>query len=221
MSSGVRRYDSTLRAEQAAVTRRRIVDAARELLLTGGYAAMTIAALARAADVSVQTVYNAVGGKAEVVKAVYDVVLAGDDDPVPMMQRPAWQELLAERDAREWLRRYAAFASGIAERVGPIVTVLLAQAAAGDPDMAVFAEAIERERAIGNGMVVREVVARAPLRDGLTVERAVDVVWTLTSPEVVDRLVRRRGWTLDEYEAWLGQAMADGLLGAPTRTRRR
>jgi AcrR family transcriptional regulator len=182
---------------------------------------MTISALARAADVSVQTVYNAVGGKAEVVKAVYDVELAGDDEPVPMMQRPGWQELLAERDGREWLRRYAAFARGIAERVGPLVNVLLAQAAAGDPDMAGFAEVIERERATGNGVVVREVVARAPLRDGLTVEHAVDVVWTLTSPEVFDRLVRRREWTFDEYEAWLGQAMADALLGPAAGSRRR
>ena len=83
-----RRYISDQRDAAARQTRTRILDAAEQELIRHGYHAMTIASLARAADVSPQTIYNSVGGKAAVVKALYDVRLAGDDEPVPMGQRP-------------------------------------------------------------------------------------------------------------------------------------
>jgi hypothetical protein len=62
--------------------------------------------------------------------------------------------------------------------------------------------------------------SRFPLRAGLTVEEAADILWTLTAPEVADRLIRGRGWTADAYEAWLATTMADSIVGsrrAPTR----
>jgi AcrR family transcriptional regulator len=196
------------------LTRRRIIETARQMLLDGGYGGMTIAALARDAGVSVQTVYNAVGGKADVVKAVYDVALAGDDEPLAMMERPAFQALLAERNPRRWFAHYAAFSRGILEGVGPLVTVLLAQAAAGEPDLADFAATIERERAAGTAKVAELYASRFPLRAGLTVDEAADILWTLTAPEIADRLVRQRGWTPEAYEAWLATTMADSLVGS-------
>ena len=80
-----RRYSSAVRAEQRRATRQRVLDAARALLLSRGYGGATIEAIARRAGVSVQTIYNTVGGKAAVLKAVYDTMLAGDDEPVPVM----------------------------------------------------------------------------------------------------------------------------------------
>jgi AcrR family transcriptional regulator len=213
MARGPRPYDSPLRDEQARLTRRRILQTAHRLLLDGGYGAMTVAGLAREAGVSVQTVYNSVGGKADVVKAVYDVALAGDDEPVRMIERPAFQALLAERNPRRWFVHYAAFARSIVEGTGPLVTLLLAQAAAGDPDLAEFAATIERERAIGTARAAELFASRFSLRAGVTVERAADILWTLTAPEIADRLIRRRGWTPDAYEAWLGTTMADALVG--------
>lgn len=105
-----RDYDNSTRAEAALHTRRRIVEQARGLLLQGGYRTMTVASLAKAAGVSPQTVYNSVGNKAAVVKAVYDVMLAGDDTPpVPMSLRP---EFIAMQNAGtrggEMLAAYAA-----------------------------------------------------------------------------------------------------------------
>src|SRR4029079_9370743 len=99
-----RSYDSALRSEQARLTRARILDAARALLLDGGAAGLTMAGLAAAADVSTQTIYNSVGGKAAVIKAVYDVPLAGDDDPRPMNDRPEFRALAAAADAPALLR---------------------------------------------------------------------------------------------------------------------
>jgi AcrR family transcriptional regulator len=220
MAKATRTYDSPLRDEHARLTRRRIIDAAHRMLLDGGYGAMTIGALAQEAGVSVQTVYNAVGGKADVVKAVYDVALAGDDEPLAMMERPAFRALLAERNPRRWFAHYAAFSRSIYERAGSLVSVLVAPAAASEPDLAEFAATIEEERATGTARVAELYASRFPLRAGLTVEEAADILWTLTAPEVADRLIRGRGWTADAYEAWLATTMADSIVGsrrAPTR----
>jgi AcrR family transcriptional regulator len=214
MPRGTRAYDSPLRDEQARLTRRRIIETAHRMLLDGGYGAMTIAGLAREAGVSVQTVYNAIGGKADIVKAVYDVALAGDDEPLAMMERPAFRALLAERNPRRWFGHYAAFSRSIYEHVGPLVSVLVAQAAAGEPGLAEFAATIERERATGTRRVAEQYAARFSLRAGVPVEQAADILWTLTAPEIADRLVRQRGWTLDGYETWLAAAMADALVGS-------
>jgi AcrR family transcriptional regulator/predicted ester cyclase len=75
---------NTARAEQVRATRQKVLTAARDLFLRRGYSGSTIEAVAKRAAVSPQTVYNVVGGKAALLKAVYDVAVAGDDEPVPM-----------------------------------------------------------------------------------------------------------------------------------------
>ena len=120
----VRPYSSALRAEQTALTRRRILDAAGRLFAEQGYLGTTLAAVAAAADVSVQTVYNVVGGKAVLLKAVYDVTLAGDDEPVPMAQRPIVQAVVQAPDARACLARYAEMGRVLTERALPLITML-------------------------------------------------------------------------------------------------
>jgi AcrR family transcriptional regulator len=208
-----RRYATALRAEQAALSRRRILDAADRLFVERGYLGTTLAGVAEKAEVSVQTVYNAVGGKPVLLKAVYDVRLAGDDEPVPMAQRPEFQAMLAAADGRECLMGYARIGRLIGERVLPLVTMLFAQAAAGDPELRAFADTIEGERATGTTNTARHVAGRFGLREGLDTPTAADVLWALTAPDITDRLVHRRGWGWDRYEHWLGTTMADALLG--------
>ena len=206
-----RSYESGLRTEQARLTRARIVDAARALLLDGGYEAMTMAALARAADVSTQTIYNAVGGKAAVIKAAYDVTLAGDDDPRPMIERPEFSALVTATDPATMLRAYAAFSRRIGERVGPLLAALGANA---DEEVRAFTSTIEDERLRGNGSMVAQLARRVGLPKGMSRQRATDIVWALTAPELFARLVRQRGWTPAEYERWLGDALIDALVAA-------
>jgi AcrR family transcriptional regulator len=208
-----RRYSTALRAEQTALTRRRIVDAARRLFVEHGYVGTTIGAVAQAAGVSVQTVYNVLGGKATLLKAVYDVTLAGDDDPVPIGERPEFRAILEAATGRECLARYAAMGRVLGERLSPLLTTLLSQAATGDPDLSAFAATIEGERAVGTRNAATHVARRFGLRDGLDVDAAADVLWALTAPDLADRLVRRREWGWDRFERWLGTAMADALLG--------
>lgn len=206
-----RRYDSTRRAEAARLTRRRILAAAREQFLRSGYHGTTIATLARAAEVSPQTIYNGFGGKAEVLKAVYDVLLAGDDEPIPMNARPEMARVVAQHSRSATLRAYAGVSRMILERVGPLIWVVLAEGAGPDAELRDFLATIDRERRIGNTGVVEHIESRFGLGDGVSVERAVDLVWTLTSAENGDRLVRRCGWTPAAYEHWLAEGLIDGL----------
>ena len=208
-----RRYSTALRAEQTALTRGRILAAAGLLFTERGYLGTTLAGIAQAAGVSVQSVYNVVGGKPVLLKTVYDQTLAGDDEPIPMVQRPMFQAMIAADAAPEFFERYARIARLLAERILPLVTMVLAQAATGDPDLRAFADTIEAERATGTGQAARHIAQRFGLRDGLDVEGAADVLWTLTAPELVDRLVNRRAWGWDRFEHWLAGAMADALLG--------
>ncbi|WP_392542467.1 TetR/AcrR family transcriptional regulator [Oryzobacter telluris] len=212
--SRFRTYDNSARSRAAAETRRRILDTARELLLEGGYHAMSVAQLAAAARVSPQTVYNAVGGKGEVVKAVYDLLLAGDESPVPMSERPEFLAMAQAPDREGFGRAYAAFSASIHSRVGPLLGVLLAEGAGSDATLKEFVATIDRERLTGNTHAIGLLERSHGLPAGRAAADLVDEVWTLTAPEVFDRLVRRRGWSTGRYGAWL----ADALAAACTRT---
>lgn len=193
-------------------TRRRIVSVAIRLVTEGGYGAMTIAGLARAAGVSPQTVYNAVGGKAEVVKAAYDILLAGDESPVPMADRPEFQAVLRATEASSYGDAYAAFSRRIYDRVGDFQAALLAHGPAGDPVLEDFVRTIDRERRIGNERSIPPTL-RGDL--GPDLPRVVDVVWVLTGPEVHERLCRRAGWTADAYERWLARELERAITEPP------
>ncbi len=198
-----RTYDNSRREEAARETRMRILQTAGRLLLDGGYHAMTVASLAKKAGVSPQTVYNSVGGKAEVVKAVYDILLAGDEEPIPMSQRPAFRAMNDAQDARTFVTAYARWSRQIYEGVGPLLGTLLAHGSGGDATLESFVATIEQERRTGNTHTVTALRRAHGLPRGMTTARAIDSVWTLTAPEIADRLVRRRGWSLREYERWL------------------
>ncbi|GLL04614.1 hypothetical protein [Dactylosporangium matsuzakiense] len=114
-------------------------------------------------------------------------------------------------DARRFLALYARLGREMYARAGALLPILLEPAARD------FADRIERERLKGTTMIAAILVERFALRPGLSASDAADVLWTLTAPELQVRLVRRRGWSLQRYEAWLATTMANALLpGAPT-----
>jgi AcrR family transcriptional regulator len=185
----------------------------RALFVEQGYLRTKLDQIAANAGVSVQTVYNLVGGKATVLKAVYDAALAGDERPIPISQRTTFQAVLSETDARRCLVRYADLGRELGERALPLVVMVLAQAATGDEELRSFAEAIEQERTVGTRNVAQHVADTFGLRPGLDVEDAAAILWALTAPEVADRLVNRRGWGWDRFAKWHGEMLADALLG--------
>lgn len=206
-----RGYDNTRRAEQARLTRRGVLDAARDLLVEHGPAAVTMRDVAARAGVSVETVHKTFRTKAALIKDVYDVTLAGDDEPIAMIDRPEHRAVFAASDPRDTLARYAYVARRISERVGPLLAKLLAGARGGDPDLQQFRETVNRERLAGAGSVVRHLATTGGLRADVDPDRARDLVWTLISPEVYELLVVDRGWSHDEYERWLAHTLVDAL----------
>ncbi|MEO3859150.1 helix-turn-helix domain-containing protein [Acrocarpospora sp. B8E8] len=208
-------YSSAVRAEQSRATRQRVLEAARALFLRRGYTGTTVDAIAARAAVSVQTVYNTVGGKAAVLKAVYDMMLAGDTDPLPMIDRPTAQAMRSAPDGRTCLALYARMGREIYDRVGSLLPILISEGAAGDREVRRVVDTMEQERAIGTAGVARHIADKFGLKPGLSPEEAADILWTFTAPDLVNRLVRRRGWSVDRWEAWLAETMADTLLGPP------
>jgi len=207
-----RSYDNSRRAEQARETRRRIVEVARELLLAQGYATTTIAQVAKAAGVSSETVQKGFGTKAALAKAVYDVTLVGDDEPVPLRERPEFQALVAETDPARKLAAYGAVGRALWERLGPLLAVLMQGAQAGEPDLVAFVATIRRESYVGASGLVANLAALGALRPGLTVDQARDELWVLIQPELWLLLIGERGWSLDAVQAWFTRTATAALL---------
>ena len=212
MNSLRRAYTSPERARQARNTRARILAAATDLFVMPGYAATKVSTVAQRAGVSAQTVYNAFGTKRALLKAAYDVALAGDDEPVPLAERPEVRRIYALNDPTDFLHGYAALGRSVLDRVGPLMLQIAAGAAAGDPDLVVHQQSTDAERLVGTLFVARRVDELDALATGLTVERARDRIWTLNSVGVWHLLTAGRGWSGEEYETWIGDQMCAALL---------
>lgn len=207
-----RAYDNAARLESASLTRHRIIQAATRLLAGSGYDGLSVAAVASAAGVSPQTIYNSIGGKGALLKACYDVALAGDEDDVPMSRRPEFVALGQASSAVEFVDRYAVWVRVLHERVAGILGPLLSLDAARDAGAAEFLTVIERERRVGSTHAMTDLADRFGLPPGLPLERAVDICWTLNSPELYARLVVRCGWTPAAFQDWLGGQLQAALL---------
>lgn len=206
-----------MRDEQAALTRRRVVAAAVARFHADGYGATTVAAIARDAGVSAQTVYNAFGTKAALLKAAYDVTLAGDDDEVPLAERPEVRALRAETDPAALLRGYAALGRSLLDRVGPLMLLIASGADGGEADLVELRDTTDNERLRGTSMVVARLADLGGLAPSLTPDAARDRLWTLNSVQVWHLLTADRGWSGEEYTAWIGDAMCAAVLRDPGR----
>jgi AcrR family transcriptional regulator len=204
-----RRYDSPRRAEQARQTRAEVTGAAQRLFLRDGFAATTIAAIAAEAHVSAETIYKAFGGKPGLVRAICEQALAGEG-PVPTETRS--DDLQAsEPDPRQIIRGWGRLSAEIAPRVSPIL-LLLRAAAFTDPEMASLRAEIEASRLTRMTRNARTLVAGGHLRAGITAEKAGEILWTYSSPELYELLVVNRRWPPQEYGAFIADAMIAALL---------
>jgi AcrR family transcriptional regulator len=208
-------YDSSLRAEQATLTRRRVLDAAREQFVERGFAQVTIAGVARQAGVARETVYKTFGNKADLLKAAYDTAVAGDDDPIPLLARPEVTELLESDDLERIAAAYGRITAGIALRVAPLIN---AMAAAGShPELQQIVARMKDERLRGTHALFRRLCPGAPPA-ALTEE--VEAHWALISPEVALLLLRDRGWSADQYARWLARHTLHQVQAVRSSTRR-
>jgi TetR/AcrR family transcriptional regulator, regulator of autoinduction and epiphytic fitness len=208
-----RRYDSRRRRAQAAQTRRDIVAAAHQVFLDRGYAGTTMAAVAEAAGVVVETIYRAFGSKAGLFKAVIEAAVAGGAEraEIPSEQRPAIRAVIEETDPRRQFELYARTQPGIHRRLGPLAKVL-AGAAAADADLATVARQLDERRLAGMGGFANLLAERGALRPDMSIAEARDVMWTLASHPVYDLLVNECGWAPERYRDWLADTMARAVL---------
>lgn len=208
-----RAYDASRRREQARQTRRRILGAAADLLFERGYAATTIPAVAAAADVSVETVYKAVGNKPGLAKAVFDTALVGDDEPVAMIDRQEVRTLFDDPDPVAKVRAYGRLLAEAGARTNPLLLVLR-DAAVADPAAVQLWNTLQEERLAGMTVFAERLAVDGHLRSEVTVAEASDVLWAHGSVELWDLLVRRRAWTDARFGEWLGRQLEAALVAA-------
>ncbi|GAA4875575.1 TetR/AcrR family transcriptional regulator [Actinomycetospora straminea] len=201
---GKRAYDSPLRSTQATRTRESIVEAARRAFVRDGYGGTSMASLAREAGVSRETLYKIFRTKPDLLKAVYDVAVVGDHEAVAVAERSEYTRMLADPDPEAAARTFGVLSAELVERIGPVLRVLAE--AAHEPELQELLEATRAERLEGT----RDLLVRlSGTAEGPALDRAVDVVWTLISPEVALLLTDQRGWTREQYGRWLGDCVAE------------
>lgn len=209
-----RRYNSSSRLEQARRNRDAVLQVAERQLAESGYAGTTVAAVADKAGVSVETVYKAFGGKAGLVRALYERNLAGVG-PVPAYERSdAMRERLSDPTAvmREW--------GLLTAEVGSVVTpvrLLMRAAAVNDQELASLLEDIEKDRLKRMRHHAQYLKDRGYLRGDLSVAEATDILWVCSSAELYELLVLKRGWPLPRFAQYVTSYMTASLLPAPAQ----
>jgi AcrR family transcriptional regulator len=213
MAEGVkpRRYNSPRRREQAAATRREILEAAQRLFEGQGYGATTMAAIAAEAGVALKTVYVAFETKSGVLRALWHLLLRGDEADVPMGERQWYRDVLSETDPKRQLALVAQNSRAVKVRAAALMKVLR-DAAPTEPDIAALWSRIQTDFYEIQRPIVAALAERDALRPELDVARAADLLWTLNHPDVWHLLVGERGWSAEEYEQWFADAACSQLL---------
>jgi AcrR family transcriptional regulator len=217
MAEGVksrRRYNSPRRREQAAATRREILDAAQRLFQDQGYAATTMAAIAAEAGVASKTVYLAFETKSGVLRALWNLLLRGDEGDAPVAEREWYREVVEEPDPKRQLRLNARNARVVKVRIAAVLEVIR-NAAPIDPDIEALWHRIQTDFHANQRKIVESLAEKKALRRGLDVDRAADILWTLNNPNVWQLLVGERGWEPEEWEEWFAATAAEQLLKPP------
>ena len=192
-----RRYDASRRRELARRTQEAVLEAARQRLLQDGYAATTVAMIAADAGTSVDTIYKTFGGKAGLLRTL-------------------WQRGLEGEDPIRVLRGWGQFTAELAPRGAPIL-LLIRAAATTDADMATLLAETEKQRRTRMRHNARRLRRRGWLRSDVTLREAADILWTYSSSELYDMLVLRSGWPAERYGAFVGDALIAALLPPGTR----
>ena len=194
--------------------RRAVIDAARTLFLERGYGATTIEAISAGSEVPPATVYRLFSSKRGILKALLDVSIVGDDEQVPMAERPYIQLMLADPDPKKTVASFVSVATEVNARTASIYRILTS-ASASDADAASLLDALTRQRQQGQGLVARALTRRRALRRALGERDAGDIIHALASPEVYKLLIIDRGWSPERYELWLTDTLVNQLLAAP------
>jgi AcrR family transcriptional regulator len=202
-----RQYDASGRQAQAERNRARVLEVARRLFVTQGYARTSIAQIAREAGVSAPTVFAGFKSKVNLLKEAVDTAIVGDDRALPLAARPLMRRVHEAATFDEAIAGLADVFADVAHRAGPIAVVAYA-AADADPDIARLVAALDAQRLAGADRLAATTATLLGAADPAVIARIRDTIWTLNSPLQWDLLVRRRGWTMRAYRDWIAAALA-------------
>lgn len=194
----------------AEETQRAIVEAAARLFAEHGYHATSIGRIASEAGVAVQTIYNSVGSKRDILSRVLDFAAAGERAPVPV---PQFMRENAERepDPRQIIAQLVAFWRGALPRTAPVFRIIR-EAAAADPEAAALERARTAQRLSNYGHAAQLLAQLDALRRGLTIEQAAAAIFAIGHPETYRALVLDGNWTDDDWAVWVQAALEATLL---------
>lgn len=201
------------RREKAASTRRAIIHAAHVEFTESGFQGATMASIARRAGVATQTVYFVFHTKPELISAVIDTAVLGEDDPVPPQSTDWWRAMVEEPDAVEALRIFVRGAGPLFARAATISEVLRA-AALNDPEVRRTYELHEGMRRIGFSQVLDILEAKSPLRTDRTREQLLATFLIVCGDAVYHMYAVEQGWSHEEIVDWLCASLP-GLLIEP------
>jgi len=205
----------SLRQAQVAHTEQRILAAATELFLEGGYLATTLEAVARRAQVGARTVYLRFGTKAALFKRVIDVAVAGDTEPVDVLGRDWMQPALSAPTAAERIAASAAASRQIMQRTGALFAVAQ-QAAAVEPLVAGFWQQGREQTRHAFAVFWTRMAEDGLLGPAADLAWLTDTTSILAAAETYLLITRTTGWDLDEYERWLIRTFSQ-LMATPAR----
>jgi AcrR family transcriptional regulator len=198
------------RAEQARQTRRRMVDAARELFIERGYGATALQDVANKAGVAVQTIYFTFGNKRTLLKELVDTAIAGDDEPVATMDRPWFRDAIAATTAEAQLQAHVHGSVRALGRVAPIVEMLRTAATVDEAITDLWPHEPDPRLTV-NAAAAEALVRKPDAVQGISADHAADVLFGLLSPELYLLFVRDRGWEPARWEEWVFETLRSQL----------
>lgn len=203
MSDAVKRtYDSTRRRAQARQNQQRILAAAAALFAERGYGRTTLTDVAESAGVAVETIYATFRNKPTLLHRAWDMAVGGDDQDVPLLERPELRAVFAEPDLARRLAVFAAVNTTIMRRTAQLHLAVRGAASTDEAAAALLAEIDDQRLA---AMTVHARAAHATGQLAVSEDDCRDILWSTTDGTLWYRLVRQRGWTDERYAAWLGR----------------
>lgn len=206
----IRAYDSPARRAAAERTRLRVLAEAHRLFTVQGYADTSVAQIARAARVSVDTLYTAVGRKPQLLLAVHDMTLASGPEPLPATKRDYVQAIRSAPTATAKIEIYAAALGALLPTTAPLMNALR-EAGSADPQCRAMWESISDRRAANMLLFAADLRGTREIRDDLTDQQIADLVWSMNSAEYYT-LLASRGFSPEDFSRLLTEVWTRTLL---------
>jgi AcrR family transcriptional regulator len=195
-----------VRREQVELTRRRTLEAARELFAERGYTDATVDLIATRAGIAAPTIYANFGSKRQLLTALV-LGLKEQADVYATVE-----QISATQDAETIIQLAAKITRSFHVLAWDVLDVLRA-AAKADPGLHSLWDQVEGARLRDQIATVQRLAEAGILPTGYTVAQAADLFWAITSPDMYRLLVVERGWSTDAYEQWLVRSLTALLLG--------